>query len=73
MCEALGYRVIRLRRVRIMHIPLDDLEVGEWRDLSEEEIAELHRRCEPKTSGEPREAIGAGSPASSFDSIEDAD
>ncbi len=28
MCEALGYGVIRLRRVRIMHIPLDDLEVG---------------------------------------------
>lgn len=73
MCEALGYRVVRLRRVRIMHIPLDDLEVGEWRDLSEEEIAELHRRCEPKTSGEPLDAIDTESPAAGFDSSDDAD
>ena len=45
MCEALGYRVMRLRRIRIMHITLDDLEVGEWRDLTEEELRELHLRC----------------------------
>ncbi len=45
MCEALGYHVSRLRRVRIMHLGLDDLEVGEWRDLTAEEVAELHRRC----------------------------
>lgn len=46
MCEALGYHVTRLRRVRIMHITLDDLEVGEWRDLTQDEVAELHRRCQ---------------------------
>ncbi len=45
MCDALGYRVMRLRRVRIMHIVLDDLAVGEFRDLTESELRELHRRC----------------------------
>ena len=41
--------------------------------LSEEEIAELHRRCEPKTSGEPLDAIDTESPAAGFDSSDDAD
>ncbi|MBY0401390.1 pseudouridine synthase [Myxococcota bacterium] len=45
MCEALGYRVRRLKRIRIMHVVLDGLELGEWRDLTPEEVEELHRRC----------------------------
>ncbi len=45
MCEALGYRVTRLRRLRIMHIELGELDVGEWRNLSRREVAELHARC----------------------------
>lgn len=42
MCEALGYRVRALKRVRIMNVELD-LPIGEWRDLTSEELAELHR------------------------------
>lgn len=45
MCEALGHRVTRLRRIRIMHIELGDLEPGEWRDLGEDEVRELLARC----------------------------
>ncbi len=41
MCEFLGYRVSRLKRVRIMHIKLGDLRVGEWRELTSEEIKKL--------------------------------
>ncbi len=41
MCSALGYRVERLRRVRIINIDLGDLRTGEWRYLSEEEVAGL--------------------------------
>lgn len=37
MCEAFGYRVFRLKRVRIMNIFLGDLPKGKWRDLSEDE------------------------------------
>lgn len=46
MCKALGYRVLRLERIRIMHITLSGLPRGEWRRLSEEELAELHARLD---------------------------
>lgn len=41
MCEALGYDVIGLTRVRIMHIMLGDLQPGEWRHLTKDEEAKL--------------------------------
>lgn len=41
MCEALGYHVRRLKRVRIMNIRLDELPAGKWRDLTEGERCEL--------------------------------
>src|SRR5690606_19167254 len=37
MCEAFGYKVLRLKRVRIMNILLGDLPKGKWRDLTEDE------------------------------------
>jgi len=41
MCSALGYRVIRLVRVRIMHIRLGHLPVGTWRPLTAREHTHL--------------------------------
>src|SRR5262245_23844841 len=41
MCEALGYTVEALRRVRIMHIRLGELPLGRWRQLTPQEIAPL--------------------------------
>ncbi len=41
MCSALGYRVQRLKRVRIINIELGGLRTGEWRHLSDAEIAGL--------------------------------
>ncbi|HEX4452466.1 MAG TPA: pseudouridine synthase [Kofleriaceae bacterium] len=41
MCEALGYTVDSLQRVRIMHIRLGELPLGRWRQLSHTEIAPL--------------------------------
>lgn len=41
MCKELKYRVVRLQRIRIMNIRLDELEYGEWRYLSENEVFEL--------------------------------
>ncbi len=38
MCEYLGYEVVALQRVRIMNLVLGDLPVGEWRDLTAEEL-----------------------------------
>ena len=41
MCSALGWRVKRLLRLRIMHIRLGDLPSGRWRELTEAELAPL--------------------------------
>ena len=50
MCEALGYNVYRLQRIRIMNIQLDNLPVGQWRYLSKKEKAQLFQELnyEPK-------------------------
>jgi 23S rRNA pseudouridine2604 synthase len=41
MCEAFGYRVVRLQRVRIMNILLGSLRLGTWRDLTQGELQDL--------------------------------
>lgn len=38
MCEYLHYRVLTLKRIRVMHIELGKLDVGKWRDLTKEEL-----------------------------------
>lgn len=46
MCNAFGYQVIKLQRVRIMHITLEKLKPGEWRNLNEMELKELFKLIE---------------------------
>ncbi|MCD7743981.1 MAG: pseudouridine synthase [Lachnospiraceae bacterium] len=41
MCAALGYRVTRILRVRVMNIELGDLKPGEYRPVSRKEYAQL--------------------------------
>jgi len=41
MCRAVGYRVLTLHRVRIMHITLAGLPAGTWKPLSPREQQEL--------------------------------
>ena len=41
MCEALGYNVVRLQRIRVMNIQLGKLREGSYRDLSKAERQEL--------------------------------
>lgn len=43
MCQALGYRVVTLQRIRIMNIRLGNLPVGQWRHLTKEELEEMGR------------------------------
>jgi 23S rRNA pseudouridine2604 synthase len=38
MCAVFNYQVIKLQRIRIMHIKLGDLKTGHWRHLSEDEL-----------------------------------
>lgn len=49
MCEVLGYRVTRLRRVRIMNIQLGDLAAGQWRHLSDSEMQHLNQSLQGST------------------------
>ena len=41
MCEFLGYKVVSLKRIRIMDINLD-VETGKWRHLSSRELDSLN-------------------------------
>ena len=46
MCEALGYKVTRLVRVRIMNIRLGSLKAGAYRKLDGQELKELYEQTE---------------------------
>jgi len=48
MCEHFDYTVRRLQRVRIMHIHLGSLPVGQWRNLTASEIKPLLVQPGPK-------------------------
>lgn len=41
MCDALGYKVTKLTRIRIMNIELGELAVGQYRELTESEVTVL--------------------------------
>jgi 23S rRNA pseudouridine2604 synthase len=42
MCEAFDYKVVKLKRIRIMNIHLKDLPTGKWRYLAAEELKTLN-------------------------------
>jgi len=45
MCQTFGYEVQKLKRIRVMNITLEGLKNGEFRELSEEELALLYEKC----------------------------
>ncbi len=44
MCEALGYKVKSLKRIRIMNIKLDGIKYGTYRYVTDEELNELKKQ-----------------------------
>ncbi|MET4074732.1 23S rRNA pseudouridine(2604) synthase RluF [Hymenobacter sp. UYCo722] len=50
MVEHFGYEVVRLERVRIMNVSLKGLPVGDWRELTPEELAGIMKMV-AKSSG----------------------
>lgn len=46
MCKHYSYSVEKLERVRIMHISLDGLSTGQWRNLAEDELLILFQMLE---------------------------
>lgn len=56
MCEALGYEVVKLKRIRIMDLQLGDLKTGAWRLLTKEEVQKLKSSGmadQPKSKSRP--------------------
>ena len=50
MCEHFDYDVVKLERVRIMHIELKGLPLGEWRELNEQELMKLFEAIQDSQS-----------------------
>lgn len=46
MCEYCGYRVQKLKRVRVLNIDLNGLEPGEYRELEPEEVEKIEELLE---------------------------
>lgn len=46
MCEALGYKVEQLKRIRIMNIQLTGIQPGHYREVTKEEYEQLKRELE---------------------------
>jgi 23S rRNA pseudouridine2604 synthase len=49
MCEYLGYRVKKLKRIRIMNIKLD-IPLGEWRYFNDQEFSDLKEMLSKSSS-----------------------
>jgi 23S rRNA pseudouridine2604 synthase len=45
MCAVFNYQVLKLQRVRIMHVELGKLKTGDWRELNDEEIAGFYKEA----------------------------
>lgn len=50
MCEHFGYEVIKLERVRIMNVSVKGIPPGEWRELTEPELAGIYKMVEHSVS-----------------------
>ncbi len=46
MCEHFGYEVKKLERTRIMNVSLSGIPLGEWRDLTDDELIDLFKLIE---------------------------
>ncbi|HBH7050730.1 TPA: 23S rRNA pseudouridine(2604) synthase RluF [Morganella morganii] len=62
MCEHFGYEVTKLERVRIMNISLTGIPVGEWRDLTDDELVGLFDAIEKSSSEDKKVKKPAAKP-----------
>jgi 23S rRNA pseudouridine2604 synthase len=50
MCKHFGYEVTKLERTRIMNVNLKGIPLGEWRDLTDDELIALFKLIENSSS-----------------------
>lgn len=58
MCEYLGYSVTKLKRIRIMNVTLDNILVGKWRNLTENELKEINEAIAQSVKTEEGSLLG---------------
>jgi pseudouridine synthase len=58
MCEYLDYEVLTLKRSRIMNVTLEGLRAGQWRNLTESEMAEINQAVQ----GSSKTAVDTAQP-----------
>ncbi|PSB22519.1 pseudouridine synthase [filamentous cyanobacterium CCP1] len=54
MTASIGFPTLRLVRVAIGHLRLEELKPGQWRDLTSTELAPLLQKSFPKSQPQPR-------------------
>ena len=54
MFAAIGHEVIHLKRTTMGPLNLGDLPIGQWRNLTDEEVAALYRAAGLRLGGKPR-------------------
>lgn len=65
MCEHFGFEVTKLERVRIMNVGLSGIPLGEWRDLTDDELIKLFEMIEKsEADAKPKKPIKGKTPAS---------
>ena len=50
MAKHFGYEVTKLERTRIMNVSLKGIPLGEWRDLTDDELIDLFKLIEDSSS-----------------------
>lgn len=54
MCEVFNYEVTKLQRIRIMNIQLGNLKIGQWRDLTTDELTVLNSQIQKSAKVDPK-------------------
>lgn len=60
MCAYLDYKVVKLQRVRIMNITLQNLPIGKWRDLTKHEMDIINSLISNSIKTEEASQLGNG-------------
>ena len=58
MCEALGFRVTSLKRIRIMNISVSGLQPGKWRYFTPQEITAINEMLQFSSKTDDGEGMG---------------
>lgn len=63
MAEHFGYEVVKLERIRIMNVKLKGLPIGEWRDLTADELKDINLAIEKSSSENKNPKKATGNPS----------